>query len=101
MALAPNGDVFVADPGVNSIFILRDTNGDGVAETRFTFASNLNLPFGMAFWRDYFYVANTRRHRALSLQSGSDESRRRGGKDSGTARQRLSRALDAQHHLQP
>src|ERR1044071_125597 len=59
MALAPNGDVFVADPGVNSIFILRDTNGDGVAETRFTFASNLNLPFGMAFWRDYFYVANT------------------------------------------
>ena len=59
MALAPNGDVFVADPGVNSIFILRDANGDGVAETRFTFASNLNLPFGMAFWRDYFYVANT------------------------------------------
>jgi glucose/arabinose dehydrogenase len=59
MALAPNGDVFVADPGVNSIFILRDTNGDGVAETRFTFASKLNLPFGMAFWRDYFYVANT------------------------------------------
>jgi glucose/arabinose dehydrogenase len=59
MALAPNGDVFVADPGANSIFILRDTNGDGVAETRFTFASNLNLPFGMAFWRDYFYVANT------------------------------------------
>lgn len=59
LALAPNGDVFVADPGVNSIFILRDTNNDGVAETRFTFASNLNLPFGMAFWRDYFYVANT------------------------------------------
>ena len=59
MALAPNGDVFVTDPGVNSVFILRDTNGDGVAETRFTFAQNLNLPFGMAFWRDYFYVANT------------------------------------------
>ncbi len=59
MVLAPNGDVFVADPGVNSIFILRDANNDGVAETRFTFASNLNLPFGMAFWRDYFYVANT------------------------------------------
>ncbi len=59
MALAPNGDVFITYPGVNSIFILRDTNNDGVAETRFTFASNLNLPFGMAFWRDYFYVANT------------------------------------------
>lgn len=59
MALAPNGDVFVADHTANSVFILRDTDGDGVAETRFTFASNLNLPFGMAFWRDYFYVANT------------------------------------------
>ena len=59
MALAPNGDVFVADHSANTIFILRDANNDGVAETRFTFASNLNLPFGMAFWRDYFYVANT------------------------------------------
>ena len=59
MALAPNGDVFVADHTANSVFILRDTDGDGVAETRFTFATGLNLPFGMAFWKDYFYVANT------------------------------------------
>ncbi len=59
LALAPNGDVFVADHTANSIFILRDANNDGVAETRFTFATNLNLPFGMAFWKDYFYVANT------------------------------------------
>jgi glucose/arabinose dehydrogenase len=59
MALAPNGDVFVADHTANSIFILRDTDGDGAAETRFTFATGLNLPFGMAFWKDYFYVANT------------------------------------------
>src|SRR5215217_2289660 len=59
MALAPNGDVFVADHTANSIFILRDTDNDGVAETRFTFVTNLNLPFGMAFWKDYFYVANT------------------------------------------
>ena len=46
MALAPNGDVFVADHTANSVFILRDADGDGVAETRFVFASNLNLPFG-------------------------------------------------------
>jgi glucose/arabinose dehydrogenase len=59
LALAPNGDVFVADHTANSIFILRDGDGDGVAETRFTFATGLNLPFGMAFWKDYFYVANT------------------------------------------
>ena len=59
MALAPNGDVFVADSRANSIIILRDKNKDGVAEERFTFAENLSQPFGMAFHKDWFYVANT------------------------------------------
>jgi glucose/arabinose dehydrogenase len=59
MALAPNGDVFVADADTNKILILRDTNQDGVADERLTFAEGLNKPFGMAFGHDYFYVANT------------------------------------------
>jgi len=59
MALAPNGDVFVADDQAGAVIILRDTHGDGTASERFTFATDLNQPFGMAFWRDYFYVANT------------------------------------------
>ncbi len=59
MTLAPNGDVFVADSRANSIIILRDTNKDGAAEERFTFAENLSQPFGMAFNGDWFYVANT------------------------------------------
>ena len=59
MALAPNGDVFVADSRANSIIILRDKNKDGTAEERFTFAENLSQPFGMAFYKDWFYVANT------------------------------------------
>ncbi|HXG68604.1 MAG TPA: sorbosone dehydrogenase family protein [Blastocatellia bacterium] len=59
MALAPNGDVFVADSRANRVVILRDKNGDGKAEERFVFAEGLSQPFGMAFWRDYFYVANT------------------------------------------
>lgn len=59
MALAPNGDVFVADSRANSIIVLRDTNKDGTADERFTFSGNLKQPFGMAFWNDYFYVANT------------------------------------------
>src|SRR5687768_13106047 len=37
MALAPNGDVFVADSRANSIIILRDKKKDGVAEERFIF----------------------------------------------------------------
>lgn len=59
LTLAPNGDVFVADSGANKIIILRDTNGDGAADERFTFAENLSQPFGMAFNGEYFYVANT------------------------------------------
>lgn len=59
LALAPNGDVFVAESKANRVTILRDRNGDGKAEDRFLFASGLEQPFGMAFWRDYLYVANT------------------------------------------
>lgn len=59
MALSPNGDVFVADADSNKILILRDTDNDGVADARFTFATGLDKPFGMAFSRGYFYVANT------------------------------------------
>lgn len=59
MALAPNGDVFVADSRANSVIILRDTDKDGAADERFTFADNLSQPFGMAFHDGWFYVANT------------------------------------------
>ena len=59
MTLAPNGDVFVADSRANAIIILRDTNKDGIADERFTFADKLSQPFGMAFYQDWFYVANT------------------------------------------
>src|SRR5262245_4131103 len=60
MALAPNGDVFLSDPfrGAGRITILRDADLDGVAETREVFATGLNLPFGLAFWKDYLYVGN-------------------------------------------
>ena len=50
MALAPNGDAFLAEPFRNAgkITVLRDTDKDGVAETRETFATGLNRPFGLA-----------------------------------------------------
>ena len=43
----------------NRITLLRDSNGDCVAETRSTFIEKLNSPFGMALVGDDFYVANT------------------------------------------
>ena len=59
MALAPNGDVFVADSRANSVVVLRDKNKDGSAEERFVWSDQLAQPFGMAFYKDWFYVANT------------------------------------------
>jgi len=43
----------------NRITLLRDTDGDGVAESQTTFMENLNQPFGMAVLGDQFYVGNT------------------------------------------
>ena len=43
----------------NRITLLRDADGDGVAETKNTFLERLNQPFGMALVGDTFYVGNT------------------------------------------
>lgn len=43
----------------NRITLLRDADGDGVAETRKAFLEHLNSPFGMALVGDSLYVANT------------------------------------------
>ncbi|HEY5804075.1 MAG TPA: sorbosone dehydrogenase family protein [Lysobacter sp.] len=48
-----------AVPSPNRITLLRDGDGDGVAETRSVFASNLSSPFGMALVGDTLYIANT------------------------------------------
>jgi glucose/arabinose dehydrogenase len=46
-------------PSANRITLLRDADGDGVAETRSVFLSNLNSPFGMVLAGEDFYVANS------------------------------------------
>jgi glucose/arabinose dehydrogenase len=46
-------------PSANRITLLRDTDGDGVAETKSVFLENLNSPFGMVLVGEDFYVANT------------------------------------------
>ncbi|HVV64585.1 MAG TPA: hypothetical protein VHC42_03895, partial [Rhizomicrobium sp.] len=84
----PNGDVLVAETGAperpaddaglvgavssavmdkagapgksaDRITLLRDGDGDGIAERRFVFLSHLHSPFGMALVGDAFYVADT------------------------------------------
>ena len=48
-----------AVPSANRITLLRDPDGDGVADVREVFADRLNSPFGMALVGNDFYVANT------------------------------------------
>jgi len=81
----PNGDVLVAEtnspprptegirglvmtwllnkagagvPSANRITLLRDTNGDGVADFRSAFLTGLRSPFGMALVGDRLFVGN-------------------------------------------
>jgi glucose/arabinose dehydrogenase len=48
-----------AVPSPNRITLLRDANGDGVAELKTEFLGGLNSPFGMALIGNDLYVANT------------------------------------------
>ena len=47
-----------AVPSANRITLLRDADGDGVAEVRTPFMTGLNSPFGMALVGSTLYVAN-------------------------------------------
>lgn len=46
-------------PSANRITLLRDTDGDGVADQRSVLLDGLASPFGMALVGDQLYVANT------------------------------------------
>lgn len=64
LAIAPNGDIFLADSGGNAVRVLHGVNPDGTVQTVTTFASGLNYPFGIAFYPSgsnpqFVYVANT------------------------------------------
>lgn len=86
LTVLPNGDVLVAETNsppraaggvqgwvmgmlfkragaavtsANRITLLRDENGDGIAESRSVLISGLNSPFGMALVGDHLYVANS------------------------------------------
>lgn len=46
-------------PSADRISLLRDADGDGVAETRTAFLTDLHSPFGMTLIGNNLYVANT------------------------------------------
>jgi glucose/arabinose dehydrogenase len=96
----PNGDVLVAEsnappkettglksfamkqvqkiagagvPSANRITLLRDADGDGMAETRTVFLDDLFSPFGMALVDNEFYVANADALLRFPYQEGQSE----------------------------
>ena len=61
---APNGDIFMSDSHGDKVFVLRGVGPDGKARTVSTFATGLNLPFGINFYPagpnpQWVYVGNT------------------------------------------
>jgi len=60
-------------PSANRITLLRDANGDGVAETRSAFLTGLNSPIGMALIGNDFYVANTDSVMRFPYEAGAME----------------------------
>lgn len=70
MAVASNGDVFLAEPPAGysakaggKITVLRDSNNDGKADQRFTFlpaSAGFVYPHGLAFHDGYLYVGDVR-----------------------------------------
>jgi len=56
----------------NRITLFRDSDGDGVAETRKIFMEGLNQPFGMALLGGTFYVGNTDGVVAFPYAAGAD-----------------------------
>lgn len=76
LALTPTGDVLVTETRQNRIRLLRDANGDGVAEVRQNFATSengLNIPFGMAFAPGYFFLGNTAEVRRFPYINGQQK----------------------------
>jgi glucose/arabinose dehydrogenase len=60
-------------PSPNRIVLLRDADGDGVAETKLEFLHDLNSPFGMALVGDDLYIADTDAVLGFPYKAGETE----------------------------
>jgi glucose/arabinose dehydrogenase len=62
-----------ATPSPNRITLLRDANGDGIAEMRSTFIEGLSSPFGMSLVGEDLYIANTDALVRYRYQTGDEQ----------------------------
>jgi glucose/arabinose dehydrogenase len=76
MALAPNGDVLVSNPGQGKVFLLRDLGGD--VPQQFDFATGMTLPHDIVFHTiggtTYLYISESNQVTRSVYQSGDTQS---------------------------
>ena len=91
MAMAPNGDVFLAEPRGGKITLLRGTTR---ADQTFTFAQGFERPHGLAFHNDALYVGDMNAVYKVPYKDGATQAGMRervthqdfGGKDGHSTR---------------
>ena len=73
LARDAGGAVLVTETKANRITRLVDSDGDGIAEGRAVFATQdneLDIPFGMAFSAEYFFLGNSDEVRRYRIRPG-------------------------------
>lgn len=75
MAVAENGDVFLAESRADRITLLRDSDGDGRADLVEAYHEGLAGPHGMAFHNGDFYVADVRGVWRFDYEPGDTKAR--------------------------
>ena len=78
--IAPNGDIFVAETAAGRIRVFRGIGADGKPQQVEVFASDLNEPFGIAFYPpgadpQWLYIGNTDAVVRLPYRSGDLKAR--------------------------
>jgi glucose/arabinose dehydrogenase len=105
LLVLPDGSLLVAEQHADKLTRLVDSDGDGHADRRSTFAEGLAEPFGLAVHGDSIWVADTRRVWRLPWQAGMETAERREpvtetgalGDDSGHSTRSLAIAPDGRH----
>jgi len=73
LAISPSGTIFVGNKDENKVYAVKDTDGDGKADKKWTIATGLNMPNGVAFKDGDLYVAEISRiHKFAGIESKLD-----------------------------
>ena len=82
MLLAPGGEILLSDSGSGTVYVFAGGNG----ADRKALITGLSRPYGLAFWRNYLYVAETnsvKRYpydaKALTVGAGQEVAKVPGG----------------------